>query len=380
MTMSPLRALYERHGQSVWLDDFRREWLHDGQLERWIERGVRGLTTNPAIVRDAVSSSASYDEEFGALLAAGHSIEEALWQLLIVDVAGALDIFRPVYESSGGLDGSVSIEVDPRLAHSAEGTLAAARSLWSAIDRPNLLVKIPATPAGVSAVRSAVAERINVNVTLLFSVDRYREVMEAYIAGLENTPGDLSTIASVASFFVSRVDVQVDAQLDALAATLLDGGGSGVASERVHELKGRAAVANAQLAYQAFQETFSGPRWDALAARGARPQRPLWASTSTKGGGSPDTKYVDALIGPHSVTTVPAATLDSFIDHGTVARTVDAEPASAVAVLAELRSVGIDLATVAEYLERDGVDRFRSSFESTLSALTERSGDQASRR
>ena len=268
----------------------------------------------------------------------------------------ALALTRSIYDDSNGLDGYVSVEVDPGLARDQAGTEAAARQLWSEIDEPNLYVKIPATAEGVPAIQKMIGEKISVNVTLLFSVDRYRDVMEAYIAGLEAAEGDLSKISSVASFFISRVDVEVDKRLDEI-------GGDAAA------MKGKAAVANGKLAYAAFLETFSGPRWEALVERGANVQRPLWASTSTKSDALPDTVYVDELMGPDTVNTIPDNTLGFFLDHGTVARTVDANVDEAMNLLAEVEAAGVDLADVAVLLEEEGVASFEKAFDSLLESL-----------
>ena len=364
--MGRLHDLHRLQGQSPWLDNLKRGWISSGELARWVEQGVRGLTSNPTIFQKAIADSPDYDEQFGDLVGAGRTVEETYWELVTTDIESALDVLRPVHESSDGVDGKVSVEVDPGLAHDTAGTEAAARQLWTGIDAPNLLVKIPATDAGLPAIEASIAAGISVNITLLFSLDRYRAVMEAYLAGLEAFVaggGDPARVASVASFFVSRVDSNVDARLDALG------------TPEAAALKGKAAVANAQLAYQAHLEVFAGPRWDALAAAGARPQRPLWASTSTKDPSYPDTLYVDTLIGPGTVNTLPDATLEAFDDHGTLARTVDADPDGARRVVTDLAELGIDLEDVATTLEAEGVASFEKSFDDllgTLSAKAER--------
>ena len=283
--------------------------------------------------------------------------DRSYWGLVVTDIEDALKLTRPIYDESDGLDGYVSVEVDPGLARDQAGTEAAARQLWTEIDEPNLYIKIPATAEGVPAIQQAISGKISVNVTLLFSVERYREVMEAYIAGLEAAEGDLSAISSVASFFISRVDVEVDKRLDEI------GGDAALA------LRGKVAVANGKLAYAAFKETFSGPRWEALVERGAKVQRPLWASTSTKNDAYPDTLYVDELIGPDTVNTIPDSTLGFFLDHGTVARTVDADVEEAMNVLAEVEALGVDLADVAVLLEDQGVASFEKAFDSLLESL-----------
>jgi transaldolase len=358
MTTDPNR-LHElcAAGQSPWLDNLRRGWLTSGELARWVEGGIRGLTSNPSIFQKAISSGADYDEQFGDLVAGGTAVADAYWQLVTADIEGALALLRPVYDSSDGVDGFVSVEVAPDLARDSAGTEAAARHLHTTIDEPNLFVKIPGTAEGLAPIQAMIAEGRSINVTLIFSLDRYAEVMEAYLAGLEAHDGDLSRIASVASFFVSRVDTEVDRRLEEIG------------TDAALALRGRAAVAQAQVAYQRFQETFQGPRWDALAARGARVQRPLWASTSTKNPAYPDTLYVDTLIGPDSVNTMPEGTIDAFLDHGTVARTIDADPAAAQATLDSLGAVGVDLDDVGRVLEEQGVAAFAKSFDELIDAL-----------
>ncbi len=355
--MTRLHDLYDQQGQSPWLDNIRRGWITSGELERWVERGVRGLTSNPTIFQKAIEASADYDEQFGSLVSGGASVDDAYWGLVTQDIRGALAILRPVYDASGGTDGFASIEVSPELARDTAGTLAAARHLNETIAAPNLLVKIPGTAEGLPAAQQMIAEGRSVNVTLLFSVERYAEVIEAYLSGLEANDGDLSAVASVASFFISRVDTECDRRLTAIG------------TPEALDLKGRAAVANAQVAYQLFLERFSGPRWEALAARGARVQRPLWASTSTKDPSYPDTLYVDTLIGPDTVNTLPDATLGDFDDHGTVARTVDADPDAARSVLDRLAEVGVDLGDATRVLEDEGVASFSKSFQELLGVL-----------
>jgi transaldolase len=359
--MGRLHDLHQLHDQSPWLDNLKRGWITSGELARWVEQGVRGLTSNPTIFQKAIADSPDYDEQFADLVGAGRSVEQTYWELVTTDIGAALEILRPVHDASDGVDGKVSVEVDPGLAHDSAGTEAAARHLWTGIDAPNLLVKIPATEAGLPAIEASIAAGISINVTLLFSLSRYRAVMDAYLRGLETLVaggGDPSTVASVASFFVSRVDSNVDARLDAIG------------TPEAAALKGKAAVANAQLAYQAHLEAFAGPRWEALAAAGARPQRPLWASTSTKDPSYPDTLYVDTLIGPGTVNTLPEATLQAFADHGTLARTVDADPGAARQVVAALGELGIDLEDVGTTLEAEGVASFEKSFDDLLGTLS----------
>jgi transaldolase len=363
--MSRLIDLHESEGQSPWLDNVRRDWIVDGTMQRWVDRGVRGVTSNPTIFQKAIAGGNAYDEQFQSLLKDGMSVLESYWELVVDDIQDTLAILRPVHAASDGVDGYVSIEVSPLLARDTLGTADAARRLHERIDQPNLYVKIPGTAEGLPAIEQMISEGNSVNVTLLFSVDRYREVMEAYISGLEKVEGDLSAISSVASFFVSRVDTEADRRLEA------------VGTPEALALKSKVAVANAQVAYQAFLEVFAGPRWEALIARGAKVQRPLWASTSTKDPALPDTLYVDTLIGPDTVNTMPDATLDHFDEHGTLARTIDADPAAARAVLDQLAAVGVDLADVTRTLEDEGVASFSKSFDDLLDSLSAKASDLA---
>ncbi|MGE0726833.1 MAG: transaldolase [Acidimicrobiia bacterium] len=357
-----LHRLHDDAGQSPWLDNLQRGWLRDGTLQRYVDRGVRGVTSNPSIFAKAMQA-AIYDDQLHAVLAGGAGVEDAYWELVIDDIVDALEVLRPLHDASGGADGFVSVEVDPRLAHDTDGTVAAARDLWRRIDRPNLLVKVPGTAAGLPAIERLIGEGISVNVTLIFSQQRYHDVMEAYLAGLETarTAGrPLGSIASVASFFVSRVDGEVDKQLEQLGTA------------EAMALRGRAAVANAKVAFAAFRERFSGDRWAGLAAAGARVQRPLWASTSTKNPDYPDTLYVDTLIGPDTVNTMPDATLEAFDDHGTIARTVDADSDAARLALDQLARLGIKMDEVTDKLETDGVAAFIASFDEVLATLAGR--------
>ena len=358
--MTRLHDLYGEQQQSPWLDNLRRGWLTSGELQAWVDRGVRGITSNPSIFQKAMSDTDAYDGQLAELKAAGRSIEESYWELVTSDITAALDLLAPVYEESAGIDGYVSVEVDPSLATDTKGTTAAARDLNARIARPNLLVKIPATVEGMPSIRQMISEGRSVNVTLIFSLERYEQVMEAYIAGLEACPGDLSGVASVASFFISRTETEVDRRLEAIGTP------SALA------MRGRGAVAQGCVAYDLFRNTCSGPRWEALVERGARVQRPLWASTSTKNPDYPDTLYVDALIGPDTVNTIPDATLEAFEEHGTVARTIDADPAAARDVLAALTSVGINLDDVSDQLEVEGVDAFIRSFDELLVSLADK--------
>ncbi len=360
-TGGKLASLFCAYGQSPWLDNLRRGQIIDGELKTWVERGIRGLTSNPSIFQSAIESSADYDEQFGDLVRGGTSVYDAYWELVASDIRSALTIFEPVHAASGGTDGFVSVEVDPSLAHDTEATVTAARVLHRDIARPNLMVKIPATAAGLPAIHQMIREGHSINVTLIFSVARYEQVAEAYLAGLEDRvnagANDLSNVASVASFFVSRTDAEVDRRLDA------------VCTPSALTLRGRTAVAQAQAAYGRFEEIFDGPRWNRLAALGAQVQRLLWASTSTKNPAYPDTLYVDELIGPHTVNTMPEATLEAFCDHGKLRRTVDADQSAARYVLDTVAAHGIDLDEVADMLEVQGVGAFTKSFDGLLASL-----------
>jgi transaldolase len=355
--MGKLQALHDDQDQSPWLDNLKRGWIQDGELQRWVDRGVRGITSNPTIFQKAIESGHEYDSDFKSLIGEGASVTDSYWELVTNDVGKALAILRPVYDASDGVDGFVSVEVAPQLAHDTEATIAAARHLSETIAQPNLYVKIPGTAEGLPAIQQMIAEKRSINVTLLFSLERYGEVIEAYLSGLEAAEGDLSRVASVASFFVSRVDTEVDRRLDAIG------------TDEALALKAKAAVANAQLAYELFLERFQGPRWEALVARGARVQRPLWASTSTKDPSLPDTLYVDTLIGPNTVNTMPDATLTAFDDHGTLARTVDADLAGAHTTLEAIAAVGVDLDDVTAQLETEGVASFSKSFDELIGSL-----------
>ena len=359
--MDRIANLYHEFGQSPWLDNLKRGYITSGQLGHLVDKGIRGLTSNPTIFQKAIQGSPDYDEQFRKLAAGNHPVIDDYWAMVLADINGALDVFAPLYHDSHGADGYASVEVAPDLAHDSAGTEAAARDLHEQIHRPNLMVKIPATAEGVKPIEAMIAEGRNINVTLIFSLDRYAEVMEAYIAGLERystRPGaDLSRVASVASFFISRVDTEIDQRLETIG------------TPEALELRGKGAVAQGKLAYQMFQRTFSGSRWEALKAKGAVVQRPLWASTSTKNPAYPDTLYVDELIGPDTVNTLPEATIEAFADHGKLARRVDADLDQAEAAWAGLTAVGVDLDDVAAKLEREGVSSFQKSFDELLGAL-----------
>ncbi|MEI6701842.1 MAG: transaldolase [Actinomycetota bacterium] len=358
--MTKLQELFEEGGQSPWLDNLRRDWIEDGQLANLIERGVRGITSNPTIFAKAISGSDRYDHQFSSAIVS-KSPSEAYWDLVVADIEAAMELLLPVYEHSGGHDGYVSLEVAPALAHDAEATVAAARQLRERISGPNLMVKVPGTKAGLVALRSLVGAGLSINVTLLFSIERYDQVVEAYLTGLEDALAagmkDLSTVAGVASFFVSRVDSEIDGRLTANG------------SDDALNARGKAAVAQAHVVYDHFRHLFSGPRWEALASHGAQVQRPLWASTSTKNPSYPDLLYVDNLIGPHTVNTLPDATLEAFDDHGRVALTIANDVAGATAILDGLSALGVDLDAVANKLEDEGLRSFEQSFDDLLIEL-----------
>lgn len=347
-------------GQSIWYDNIRRAMLASGDLQRLVEDGIMGVTSNPTIFEKAIADSQDYDEAL--LNLADPSVPpEAIFEILAIDdIRAAADILHSVYEHTSGKDGYVSLEVRPTLAHDAQGTIEEARRLFAALDRPNAMIKVPATAEGVQAVEALTAEGINVNVTLIFSVPQYQAVAEAYIAGLEKRVAakqPIDTIASVASFFISRIDAAVDAQLEKVGN---------------QDLLGKTAIANAKVAYARFREIFSGERWTRLATLGACSQRPLWASTGTKNPAYPDTLYVDELIGPETVNTVPPATLQAFIDHGRVEHTLDVDLQDAVAYLDQLRALNIDLNEVAQKLLDDGVAAFIKSYHALLLSIEEK--------
>jgi transaldolase/glucose-6-phosphate isomerase len=350
-------------GQSLWLDYIRRAFIESGELEEAIKSGISGVTSNPAIFAAAIAGSEDYDEALHDLGAAGLSTVEIYEALAVEDIQAAADALRPVFESTAGADGYVSLEVSPTLANDTEGTVQEAQRLFARVDRPNVMIKVPATAAGIPAIRTLIGQMINVNVTLMFSQAHYLAVAEAYLAGLEQLAsdgGDLSKVASVASFFLSRIDSAVDAQLEAMD------------NDQARLLSGKIAIANAKVTYRRFQKTFRGRRWEKLAAQGARVQRLLWASTSTKNPSYPDTMYVDALIGPDTVNTVPPATLRAFADHGSPALTVTQGTAEANQQLAQLAQLGIDLEAVCQELQRDGVRKFAAPFEDLLDSIAEK--------
>ena len=357
---SRLQRLHVEHGQSPWLDGLSRRDLRDGTLADLVASGVRGVTANPTTFATALEASEEYDEQFAWLRSAGCSGEEAYWELVITDTVAACDLLEPVHRSSRGLDGYVSVEVAPDLADDTGRTVAAARELHRRIDRANLMVKVPATADGVPAIQALIAGGRNTNVTLLFSLARYAEVIEAYLSGLEafvSHGGDPARVHSVASFFVGRVDAEVDQRL------VERGNGD------ARPLGGRAGVAQARLAYQVFSDGFSGRRWERLANHGAHPQLPLWASTAPKNPTDRDTRYVEELIGPQTVITLPERTIRAFEDHGRVARTVDAGVQEAGDLMGRLADAGIDMEEVGPVLERRGIAGFQHSFQKVIDML-----------
>jgi transaldolase/glucose-6-phosphate isomerase len=355
-TMTTLHKLSEL-GQAAWFDFIRRSFTEAGDLQALIEKGVRGVTSNPAIFDKAIAGSDDYDADIQRLVGKGKSVVEIYEALAVADIQSAADLLRPLYDETDGRDGFVSLEVSPTLAHETEATITDAKRLFAAVRRPNVMIKIPATPEGIPAIERVVAAGISVNVTLIFSLAQYEAAAGAYIAGLETlleSGGALGRTASVASFFVSRVDAAVDDALEKLGRT---------------DLQGHAAVDNARLAYARFQEVFAGERWEKLANAGARVQRPLWASTGTKNSAYPDTKYVDSLIGPDTVNTVPPATLNAFMNHGQVALTIDKDVEGARVRMAGLSGLGIDFDSITEQLLHDGVASFAKAFQSLMSSV-----------
>jgi transaldolase len=355
--MTPLKQLAE-HGQSVWIDYLSRPFAHDGDLEGLIRDGVVGVTSNPTIFQGAIAEGEAYDEQIKELSATESEPKEIFLALARDDIRTACDLLRPVWDEGNGRDGWVSLEVDPNLAHDTQGTIDEAARLHELVVRPNLFVKIPATPEGLPAIEETIARGIPVNVTLIFSLQRHREVAEAYIRGLRRLVdggGDPSRIASVASFFVSRVDTEADRRLDEI-------GGH-------DELKGTLAIANARLAYVTYNEVFAGPDWESLAAAGATPQRCLWASTSTKNPAYRDVMYIEELIGPDTVNTMPRETVEAVMDHGKIERTLDRDIDGARRVFEAFKEAGVDYDDVVETLEREGVDKFAKSFRELFSDL-----------
>ncbi len=362
---NPLRQVHQL-GQSIWLDDIRRSWLREGHLARLIaDDALAGVTSNPAIFAKAISEGAEYNDAITTLARAGRSINDIYEALALEDVQAAADLFQSTYREAGGGDGFVSLEVSPHLADDTEGTVAEGLRLWQAFNRPNAMIKVPGTRAGLPAITELIAAGVNINVTLLFSVQRYREVVDAYLKGLEQRVAagkPIENVASVASFFLSRIDTLVDAKLDQMN------------TPEAKARRGRAAIASARLAYQYYKEWVSSDRWRALAAKGAKPQRLLWASTSSKDPAYKDTMYVEALIAPNTVNTLPPATVDAYRDHGEPAVRIEDDLDEAKQTVQVLRDMGIDLEAVSEQLEREGVKKFKEPFDALLAGLAKRAG------
>jgi len=345
-------------GQSIWLDFIDRAIISSGNLKKLIdEDGIRGVTSNPAIFEKAITSSSDYDNDIRSLSDSDKTNEEIFFGLAIADIKNATDIFKGVFDESGGTDGFVSLEVSPFLALDTEGTAKQAAELWKAVDRKNVMIKIPGTKPGLEAIKQSIAKGININVTLLFGLPRYEEVTEAYISGLEEhlkAGYSIKHISSVASFFLSRIDVLVDPMLD---------------EKGLGDLKGEIAIASAKKAYEIYKRVFSGPRWEKLAAQGAQPQRLLWASTSSKNPAFKDTKYVEALIGADTVDTVPLETIEAFRDHGIAANTLEDGLDKATEALDRLKKAGIDIDKITQQLEDEGIEKFNKPFEKLLQAI-----------
>ncbi|MCE7933584.1 MAG: transaldolase [Chlorobi bacterium CHB2] len=357
--MNPLQQLLEQ-GQSIWYDFISRQFIANGTMQQLVDQGVRGMTSNPTIFEKAIAGGSDYDEQIQQLSTAGNTTGEIALQLFITDVRRACDVMRPIYDASNGADGFISLEVSPTLANDTEGTIAEAERIWRELDRPNVMIKIPATPEGIPAVRRCIAAGININITLMFSLEQYRAVAEAYIGGLEDrlaAGGTIAGIASVASVFVSRID------------SLIDGLLGKIGTPEATALQGKAAIANTKLTYQIFKTMFSGERWERLAQHGAQLQRPLWASTSVKNPAYPDLLYVDTLIGPWTVNTVPPETLVAIMDHATVQPTIETGIEEAEATLRQLTEVGLDMPSVMDQLLNEGVEKFTASFGSLFAKI-----------
>lgn len=364
--MNPLKKLQEL-GQSVYMDEIRRSWLHDGTLSTLIERdGLRGVTSNPSIFEKAIAQTDEYDDQIGELANADTDLETLYEALVVQDIQGAADLLRTTYDDSDGRYGFVSLEVDPNLARDTSGTISEAKRLWKKVDRPNVFIKVPGTKEGLPAIEELLAAGINVNVTLLFSLASYREVVHAYLRGLERRSEaghSLEHIASVASFFLSRIDVKVDPRLDEITAE------GGEQAEVAARLRGNTAIANAKIAYQIYGEIFESARFEKLAEKGARTQRVLWASTSTKDPQYSDVKYVEALIGPETINTMPMETLDAYRDHGNPAPRLEDEVPAAQEHLDRLEDLGISMEQVTDELEEEGIEKFVKPFDSLMDTL-----------
>ena len=375
MSQTPLHDLHA-HGQSVWLDYLSRDLVDSGELARLVaEEGVRGMTSNPTIFQEAIKGSDTYDADVRRLGADGLSPAAMFEAIAVDDISAACDVLRPVFDESGMTDGFVSLEVSPRLAHDTQGTIDEARRLAAAVDRPNLMIKVPATPAGLPAVETLLTEGVNVNITLIFAQAVYRGVVDAYLRALENRSArgeSVDDVASVASTFVSRIDTAVDARLDELLQERPDD------AAEIRSLQGKAAIANSKAVYRIFEDISSAERFQALAADGAQPQRPLWASTSTKNPAYPTTLYVDELIGPNTVNTMPSVTMDAFREQGEVQPTVNSDLDYWGGVLERLAAVGVDLDAIMDQLQTEGVQKFIDSYDDLLNDLEAKAGALAS--
>lgn len=368
MRSNPLVELH-KYGQSVWLDQISRSLLTTGKLKRLIgDDGLRGMTSNPTIFQKAIGNGDDYAEAIKQLVDSGGTVSDVYEAVIVKDIGSAADIFRPLYDSLDGADGFVSLEVSPLLANDTQATIKEAKSLWSRLNRPNVMIKVPATPAGLPAIEELIASGLSINVTLIFAVEVYEQVAESYIRGLERRVAagqPVHRIASVASFFVSRIDTAVDRQLEKLVGEA----NHTARTQKIRSLMGKAAIANAKLAYESFQKIFSGQRWDILKQKGAEVQRPLWASTSTKNPQYRDTLYVEELIGPDTVNTLPMKTLEDFRDHGEAQPTLQSGVSDAHRVFAELREVGVDMDAVTRKLTDDGVASFAESFSGLIEVI-----------
>ena len=363
---NPLQEL-KMHGQKVWLDLLSQELISSGRLQRLItEAGVSGVTSNPAIFKEAITSGTSYDSAIQRLVEQGSEVAGIYQAIVIKDIQQAADLLRPIFDQSGGRDGFVSLEVSPLLAHDTKGTVQEARELWSLVQRPNLLIKVPGTEAGIPAIRELIAAGLNINVTLLFSLERYQTVAQAYLSGLQErreTGLMIDHVRSVASFFLSRIDALVDEQLD----QLIEAGGP--KAEQARQIRGQTAIAYAKQAYQMYKQIFSGDEFNKLLCYGAHPQSLLWASTSTKDPTYSDVKYVEALIGPETINTMPLATLEAYQDHGQPAARLETDLGESYRTLSRLSDLGIDLDDIAVQLETEGVQKFSDPHAETLQAL-----------
>lgn len=358
--MNPIQEA-QRLGQSIWLDYIRRDLITSGELKKLVDDGLSGMTSNPTIFQKAIAQSSDYDDALRAFLAANPraDIKTIYEHLAVEDIQMVADILRPIYDGTYGTDGFVSLEASPRLAYDTAGTIAEVRHLWRLVDRPNVMIKVPSTPQGIPAIETLIAEGININITLMFSIKHYEAVSQAYISGLTRNP-EPRRVASVASFFVSRLDTYVDKELEKIG------------TKEALALRGKAAIANSKLVYRRFREVFFGEEFAAERRRGARVQRVLWGSTSTKNPAYSDVMYVEGLMGPETVNTLPMETIEAFLDHGKALQTVDKNVEEAEQALAGLSKLGIDLEAITEQLQKDGVKAFADSFEQLLGALEEK--------